>query len=40
MFLSLFQHVWQEKSRANLQGWTFKVADNFTLKNRTVRAQA
>jgi RNA polymerase sigma-70 factor (ECF subfamily) len=33
-FLSLFQHLRQGKSRANLQGWLFKVAHNLALKNR------
>jgi|SRR5579863_4725711 len=34
VFLSLFQHLRQGKSRANLQGWLFKVAHNLALKNR------
>ena len=38
VFLSLFQHLRKGKSRANLQGWLFKVAHNLALKNRT-RAQ-
>jgi RNA polymerase sigma-70 factor (ECF subfamily) len=38
VFLSLFQHLRQGKSRTNLQGWIFKVAHNLALKNRT-RAQ-
>lgn len=38
VFLSLFQHLRRGKSRANLQGWVFKVAHNLALKNR-IRAQ-
>ena len=38
VFLSLFQHLRKGKSRANLQGWLFKVAHNLAFKNRT-RAQ-
>jgi RNA polymerase sigma-70 factor (ECF subfamily) len=38
VFLSLFQHLRMGKSRANLQGWLFKVAHNLALKNR-LRAQ-
>src|ERR1700683_4412757 len=34
VFLALFQHLRQGKSRANLQGWLFKVAHNLALKNR------
>lgn len=34
VFLSLFQHLRQGKSRANLQGWIFKVAHNSALKCR------
>lgn len=34
VFLSLFQHLRQGKSRANLQGWVFKVAHNGALKHR------
>jgi RNA polymerase sigma-70 factor (ECF subfamily) len=34
VFLSLFQHLRRGKSRANLQGWLFKVAHNLALKNR------
>jgi RNA polymerase sigma-70 factor (ECF subfamily) len=37
-FLSLFRHLQQGKSRANLPGWVFKVAHNLALKNR-MRAQ-
>jgi len=33
-FLALFQHLRQGKSRANLQGWIFKVAHNSALKCR------
>ena len=35
VFLSLFQHLRQGKSRANLQGWVFRVAHNMALKHRT-----
>jgi RNA polymerase sigma-70 factor (ECF subfamily) len=34
VFLSLFQHLQQGKSRANLQGWVFRVAHNLALKHR------
>jgi len=34
VFLKLFQHLRQGKSRANLQGWIFRVAHNETLKYR------
>jgi RNA polymerase sigma-70 factor (ECF subfamily) len=34
VFLSLFQHLRQQKSRANLQGWIFKVAHHSALKHR------
>jgi RNA polymerase sigma-70 factor, ECF subfamily len=34
VFLSLFQHLRQKKSRANLQGWVFRVAHNSALKHR------
>jgi RNA polymerase sigma-70 factor, ECF subfamily len=33
-FLSLFQHLREEKSRANLRGWLFRVAHNMALKRR------
>src|SRR6202023_2527478 len=35
VFLLLFRHLRQGKSRANLQGWVFKVAHNLALKHRT-----
>ncbi len=35
VFLALFQHLCQGKSRANLQGWVFRVAHNQALKHRT-----
>ena len=35
VFLSLFQHLRQGKSRLNLQGWVFRVAHNLALKQRT-----
>jgi RNA polymerase sigma-70 factor (ECF subfamily) len=34
VFMALFQHLRQKKSRANLQGWVFRVAHNFALKHR------
>lgn len=34
VFLSLFEHLRKDKSRANLQGWIFKVAHNAALKHR------
>lgn len=34
VFLSLFRHLLQNKSRANLQGWVFRVAHNSALKCR------
>src|ERR1035438_4236725 len=34
VFLALFQHLRQEKSRANLRGWVFRVAHNLGLKHR------
>jgi RNA polymerase sigma-70 factor (ECF subfamily) len=38
VFLALFRHLREGKSRANLQGWIFRVAHNLALKNRQ-RAQ-
>lgn len=34
VFLALFEHLRQKKSRANLQGWIFRVAHNCALKQR------
>jgi|SRR6185437_374228 len=34
VFLSLFRHLKQNKSRANLQAWIFKVAHNIGVKRR------
>jgi RNA polymerase sigma-70 factor (ECF subfamily) len=34
VFLSLFQHLRQRRSQANLQGWIFRVAHNLALKSR------
>jgi RNA polymerase sigma-70 factor (ECF subfamily) len=34
VFLALFQHLRQKKSRVNLQGWVFRVAHNSALKQR------
>ena len=34
VFLSLFRHLLQGKSKANLQGWVFRVAHNLALKHR------
>jgi RNA polymerase sigma-70 factor, ECF subfamily len=33
-FLALFRHLRQEKSRANLKGWIFRVVHNLGLKKR------
>jgi RNA polymerase sigma-70 factor (ECF subfamily) len=35
VFLALFRHLRQNKSRANLHGWIFKVAHNSALKQRS-----
>ena len=37
VFLALFRHLRQNKSRANLRGWIFAVAHNLALKNRAAR---
>lgn len=34
VFLSLFQHLRDGKSRSNLRGWLFRVAHNMALKRR------
>jgi RNA polymerase sigma-70 factor (ECF subfamily) len=34
VFLALFQHLQQGKSRQNLRGWVFRVAHNLGLKSR------
>jgi RNA polymerase sigma-70 factor, ECF subfamily len=34
VFLSLFRHLERGKSKANLQGWIFRVAHNLSLKHR------
>jgi RNA polymerase sigma-70 factor, ECF subfamily len=34
VFLSLFRHLAQGKSRSNLKGWLFTVAHNLALKHR------
>jgi len=34
VFLALFRHLREGKSRANLQGWIFRVAHNLALKQR------
>lgn len=34
VFLSLFEHLRQGKSRANLRAWIFRVAHNLALKRR------
>lgn len=34
VFLSLFRHLQDGKSRANLRGWLFRVAHNLALKRR------
>jgi RNA polymerase sigma-70 factor (ECF subfamily) len=35
VFLALFRHLRQGKSRLNLQGWIFRVAHNSALKHRS-----
>jgi len=35
VFLALFRHLRQGKSRSNLRGWIFRVAHNLALKRRT-----
>ena len=35
VFLSLFQHLRQGRSRSNLRAWTFRVAHNQALKRRS-----
>lgn len=35
VFLALFQHLRRGKSRRNLRSWTFRVAHNLALKQRT-----
>ncbi len=35
VFLSLFRHLREKKSRANLRGWLFRVAHNLALKRRS-----
>jgi RNA polymerase sigma-70 factor (ECF subfamily) len=42
VFLSLYQHLRQGKSRSNLRAWTFTVAHNLALKsrNRTQRSSS
>lgn len=34
VFLSLFRHLRQDKSRENLRGWIFRVGHNLALKRR------
>lgn len=34
VFLALFHHLSEEKSRSNLRGWIFKVGHNLALKRR------
>lgn len=34
VFIALFRHLRQNKSRTNIQGWVFKVAHNSALKHR------
>lgn len=40
VFLSLFKHLRQGKSRHNLRGWVFRVAHNLALKRRCAQARA
>jgi RNA polymerase sigma-70 factor (ECF subfamily) len=35
VFLALFKHLQQEKSRQNLRGWVFRVAHNLGLRHRS-----
>lgn len=35
VFLALFRHLQQGKSRRNLRAWTFRVAHNLSLKRRS-----
>jgi RNA polymerase sigma-70 factor (ECF subfamily) len=37
VFLALFQHLQQGKSRENLRGWVFRVAHNLALKQRMLK---
>jgi RNA polymerase sigma-70 factor (ECF subfamily) len=39
VFLALYQHLQQGKSRQNLRGWIFRVAHNLGLKRRLARAR-
>jgi RNA polymerase sigma-70 factor (ECF subfamily) len=39
VFLSLFRHLQQGRSRENLRGWMFRVAHNLALKQRYARSQ-
>src|SRR5215831_19010220 len=39
VFLSLFQHLNQGKSRQNLAGWIFRVGHNLALKKRHATAR-
>ncbi len=38
VFLALFRHLQQGKSRENLRGWVFRVAHNLALKRRAASA--
>jgi RNA polymerase sigma-70 factor (ECF subfamily) len=40
VFLCLFRHLREGKSRANLRGWRFRVGHNQALKNRQRRTRA
>lgn len=39
VFLFLFRHLREGKSRANLRGWIFRVGHNLALKNRQRRSR-
>ncbi len=39
VFLALFRHLRDGKSRANLRGWLFRVAHNLALKNRMAKVR-
>jgi RNA polymerase sigma-70 factor (ECF subfamily) len=36
VFLALFQHLYNGKSRNNIRGWLFRVAHNLALRRRSV----
>src|SRR6202012_3810453 len=40
VFLALFRHLQQGKSRRNLRGWVFRVAHNLALRQRSANRRA